>query len=237
MASEGPPQSEDIVCVSVPCREGRERGWRAIELLHQEQRPQRPPLVPRPACRHATRPSRRAGGACNGRRCLPVSLQRHTNARRRLRAREICASRPWRPTALTCFRATSSLLTASVGHASIDQRWIADGLSQQKGRLRSFWSRRLTASRAVRRSGGVGGGGYPGWVRGGLQSLGASPEEQRLLQMQGVFTEYARALLQERPRRGRLFAARQGRVHWGNPPYGYTDVRQPPTTPQHLVIN
>ena len=63
------------------------------------------------------------------------------------------------------------------------------------------------------------------------QSLGASPEEQRLLQMQGVFTEYARALLQERPRRGRLFAARQGRVHWGNPPYGYTDVRQPPTTP------
>jgi len=133
MASEGPPQSEDIVCVSVPCREGRERGWRAIELFHQEQRPQRPPLVPRPARRHATRPSRRAGGACNGRRCMPVSLQRHTNARRRLRAREICARRPWRPTALTCFRATSSLLTASVGHASIDQRWIADGISQQKG--------------------------------------------------------------------------------------------------------
>jgi hypothetical protein len=151
MAFEGPPQSEDIVCVSVPCREGRERGWRAIELFHQEQRPQRPPLVPRPARRHATRPSRRAGGACNGRRCMPVSLQRHTNARRRLRAREICASRPWRPTALTCFRATSSLLTASVRHASIDQRWIADGISQQKGRLRSFWSRRLTASRAVRR--------------------------------------------------------------------------------------
>jgi len=45
MASEGPPQSEDIVCVSVPCREGRERGWRAIELFHQEQRPQRPPLA------------------------------------------------------------------------------------------------------------------------------------------------------------------------------------------------
>ena len=41
MASEGPPQSEEIVCVRVPCRDGRERVWRAIELLHQEQRQQR----------------------------------------------------------------------------------------------------------------------------------------------------------------------------------------------------
>jgi hypothetical protein len=42
MASEGPPQSEEIVCVRVPCRDGRERVWRAIELLHQEQRQQQP---------------------------------------------------------------------------------------------------------------------------------------------------------------------------------------------------
>src|SRR5215831_11173943 len=67
--------------------------------------------------------------------------------------------------------------------------------------------------------------------------LGASPEEQMLLQMQGVFAEYERALIQERTRRGRLFAARQGRVNWGNPPYGYTYIRKTPTTPQHLVIN
>ena len=33
------------------------------------------------------------------------------------------------------------------------------------------------------------------------QSLGASPEEQMLLQMQGVFAEYERALIQERTRR------------------------------------
>jgi site-specific DNA recombinase len=52
------------------------------------------------------------------------------------------------------------------------------------------------------------------------QSLGASPEEQMLLQMQGVFAEYERALIHERTRRGQLFAARQGRVNWGNPPYG-----------------
>jgi len=50
--------------------------------------------------------------------------------------------------------------------------------------------------------------------------LGTSPEEQMLVQMQGVFAEYERALLQERTRRGRLFAARQGRVNWGKPPYG-----------------
>ena len=69
------------------------------------------------------------------------------------------------------------------------------------------------------------------------QSLGASPEEQMLLQMQGVFAEYERALIHERTRRGQLFAARQGRVNWGNPPYGYTSVHTTPTTPQHLVVN
>ena len=80
-------------------------------------------------------------------------------------------------------------------------------------------------------------------IRGGCevvfvhQSLGASPAEQMLLQMQGVFAEYERALIQERTRRGRLFAARQGRVNWGNPPYGYTYIRKTPTIPQHLVIN
>jgi site-specific DNA recombinase len=69
------------------------------------------------------------------------------------------------------------------------------------------------------------------------QSLGTSPVEQMLLQMQGVFAEYERALIHERTRRGQLFAARQGRVNWGNPPYGYTYIRKTPTTPQQLVIN
>jgi site-specific DNA recombinase len=69
------------------------------------------------------------------------------------------------------------------------------------------------------------------------QSLGTNPAEQMLLQMQGVFAEYERALIQERTRRGRVFAARQGRVNGGNPPYGYTYIRKTPTTPQHLVTN
>ena len=52
-----------------------------------------------------------------------------------------------------------------------------------------------------------------------------------LWQIQGVFAEYERALMQDRTRRGQLFAARQGRVNWGNPPYGYTYIRQTATTP------
>jgi hypothetical protein len=33
MASPKPPPQEAIVCVHVPCREGKERVWQAIELL------------------------------------------------------------------------------------------------------------------------------------------------------------------------------------------------------------
>jgi site-specific DNA recombinase len=55
--------------------------------------------------------------------------------------------------------------------------------------------------------------------------------------MECVFAEYERALLQERTRRGRLFAARQGRVNWSNPPYGYTYIRKTPTTPQQPVVH
>ena len=41
MASEGPPRTEAILCVRVPCREGRERVWQAIEVLRKgQQRPQ-----------------------------------------------------------------------------------------------------------------------------------------------------------------------------------------------------
>ncbi len=48
------------------------------------------------------------------------------------------------------------------------------------------------------------------------------PEEQLLLQMQGVIAEYERAKIMERTRRGRLFKARQGHfLMWSTPPYGY----------------
>ena len=68
-------------------------------------------------------------------------------------------------------------------------------------------------------------------------AFGESPEEQMLLQIQGVFAEYERALITERTRRGRLFAARQGRVNWGgNPPYGYRYLRKTEHTPSQLLV-
>ena len=52
--------------------------------------------------------------------------------------------------------------------------------------------------------------------------LGATPEDQLLLQVQGVVAEYERAKILERTRRGRLYAARCGRVSvLGHAPYGY----------------
>jgi site-specific DNA recombinase len=52
-----------------------------------------------------------------------------------------------------------------------------------------------------------------------------SPEAEMLLQMQGMFAEYERAKILERSRRGRRFAAQQGRISvLGHAPYGYRYV-------------
>ena len=52
--------------------------------------------------------------------------------------------------------------------------------------------------------------------------FGDSPEEQLLLQVQGIVAEYERAQILERSRRGRLHAARHGSVNvLGGAPYGY----------------
>jgi site-specific DNA recombinase len=68
-------------------------------------------------------------------------------------------------------------------------------------------------------------------------AFGQSPEEQMLLQIQGVFAEYERALIGERTRRGKLFAARQGHPNWGGcATYGYRIMRKTETAPQHLLI-
>src|SRR5206468_2127053 len=52
--------------------------------------------------------------------------------------------------------------------------------------------------------------------------IGKTPEDHLLLQMQGMMAEYERAKILERSRRGRLHAARVGRVSAiGKAPYGY----------------
>jgi site-specific DNA recombinase len=57
------------------------------------------------------------------------------------------------------------------------------------------------------------------------RELGKSPEDNLLLQVQGMVAEYERAKIIERCRRGKLHAARQGSVNvLGGAPYGYRYV-------------
>jgi site-specific DNA recombinase len=57
------------------------------------------------------------------------------------------------------------------------------------------------------------------------RELGKSPEDDLLLQVQGVIAEYERAKIIERARRGKQYAARQGQVSvLSKAPYGYRYV-------------
>jgi site-specific DNA recombinase len=57
--------------------------------------------------------------------------------------------------------------------------------------------------------------------------IGDSPEEDMLLQMQGMFAEYERAKIMERSRRGKRHAARRGSVNvFSAAPYGYRYIRK-----------
>jgi site-specific DNA recombinase len=59
------------------------------------------------------------------------------------------------------------------------------------------------------------------------RALGQSPEDDLLLQVQGVIAEYERAKIVERARRGKQYAARQGRVSvLSQAPFGYRYIRK-----------
>jgi DNA invertase Pin-like site-specific DNA recombinase len=56
--------------------------------------------------------------------------------------------------------------------------------------------------------------------------LGETPEDQLLLQVQGAMAQYERTKIMERCRRGRLHAARQGKLSvLGQGCYGYRYIR------------
>jgi site-specific DNA recombinase len=66
------------------------------------------------------------------------------------------------------------------------------------------------------------------WRRAGVEvvflnrSLGQSPEDDLLLQVQGIVSEYERAKIMERSRRGKKHAAQRGSLNvMSNAPYGY----------------
>ncbi len=64
-----------------------------------------------------------------------------------------------------------------------------------------------------------------------------NPEQQLLVQIQGVIAEYERARIMERTRRGRLYWARQGRPVSARVPYGYKYVRQDRKEPPSVEVD
>ena len=66
---------------------------------------------------------------------------------------------------------------------------------------------------------------------------GETPEEQLLVQFQGMIAEYERALIMERTRRGKIHRARNGSVSvLGGAPYGYRYVRKTDTSDAYYEI-
>jgi site-specific DNA recombinase len=79
--------------------------------------------------------------------------------------------------------------------------------------------------------------------RGGVELVflnspsGATPEDQLLLQFQGMIAEYERAQIAERSRRGKRHRARQGSINvLSGAPYGYRYVRKNDTSAAHYEV-
>lgn len=62
------------------------------------------------------------------------------------------------------------------------------------------------------------------------------PQARLLTQVQGVISEYERAKIAERYRRGKLYRSRAGEVISWKAPYGYRRVARSPDRPAHLQV-
>ncbi|MGH9055625.1 MAG: recombinase family protein, partial [Acidimicrobiales bacterium] len=62
------------------------------------------------------------------------------------------------------------------------------------------------------------------------------PQARLLVQVQGLFSEYEKAKMAERSRRGKLYRVRCGEAIFGKVAYGYRRVGRCETGPAHLVI-
>jgi site-specific DNA recombinase len=69
------------------------------------------------------------------------------------------------------------------------------------------------------------------------EPLANAPEHRLVREVQGLFAEVERAALQERRRRGKLHAARQGHFFTGAGPYGYTYLNAQDGQPGRCVVN
>src|SRR5262247_2893806 len=66
---------------------------------------------------------------------------------------------------------------------------------------------------------------------------GATPEDQLLLQFQGMIAEYERAQIAERSRRGKRHRAREGSINvLSGAPYGYRYVRKSDTSAAYYEV-
>ncbi|MGB9728221.1 MAG: recombinase family protein [Thermoproteota archaeon] len=64
-----------------------------------------------------------------------------------------------------------------------------------------------------------------------------NPEDQLLLGIQRVITEYERAKIVERTRRSMLHRTRNGKIMRGSPPYGYDYMRKSGGKSAHFKVN
>ncbi len=66
--------------------------------------------------------------------------------------------------------------------------------------------------------------------------IGESPDDNLLLQIQGVVAEYEHAKIQERTRRGKLYRMRQGELMCGQRVFGYNYIKRKNDIPAHHEI-
>jgi site-specific DNA recombinase len=66
--------------------------------------------------------------------------------------------------------------------------------------------------------------------------IGEGPDENLLLQIQGVIAEYEHAKIRERTRRGRLHRMRQGELVTGQRRFGYQYVKRSGDVPAHFEV-
>jgi len=67
--------------------------------------------------------------------------------------------------------------------------------------------------------------------------IGETPDDNLLLQIQGVVAEYEHAKIQERTRRGKLYRMRQGELVSGQRVFGYNYIKRKNEIPAHHEIN
>jgi site-specific DNA recombinase len=69
------------------------------------------------------------------------------------------------------------------------------------------------------------------------QNFEDNPEGNLMLQIQGALSEYERAKIADRMRRGIIHATKNGQINGGNPPYGYRYIHKDKNTVGRWEIN